>query len=417
MNNESIRVIKTYLALMLLSTFAASFIWGINTLFLLDAGLSITQAFLANAFFTVGQVMFEVPTGVIADIRGRRYSYLLGVITLLLTTIWYYYLWETGAGIIAWSLSSILLGLGFTFFSGATEAWLVDALKFNNFKGSLDNVFAKGQIYSGIAMLSGTILGGVVAQFTNLGVPYLMRIVMLGLTFIIAWKMMHDEGFKPDRNLTTQSAINDILRTSLEYGLKNPPVRWIMLSWPFMMGVAVYAFYAMQPYLLALWGDSSSYAIAGLAAAIVGGTQIGGGYLVPGLRKIFKLRTDILIFGTVISIVSLVVIGLLADFWLVLFALVIWALMFAALMPVRQAYINELVPSKQRATILSSDNLINSSGGAIAQPALGKVADVWSYGHSYVIGGIIQIISLPLILLAKKTKAPSDPIPSQAKTN
>jgi len=50
----------TYLTLMLLSTLAASFIWGVNTLFLLSAGLSNAQAFAANAFFTVGQVIFEV---------------------------------------------------------------------------------------------------------------------------------------------------------------------------------------------------------------------------------------------------------------------------------------------------------------------------------------------------------------------
>ena len=56
---QSARVVeRTYLLLILLTTVAASFIWGINTLFLLDAGLSNTEAFAANAFFTLGQVIF-----------------------------------------------------------------------------------------------------------------------------------------------------------------------------------------------------------------------------------------------------------------------------------------------------------------------------------------------------------------------
>lgn len=76
-----------YLLLLLLSTLAASLIWGINTLFLLDAGLSNAEAFAANAFFTAGLVLFEVPTGVVADTRGRRLSYLLGTLTLALTKI------------------------------------------------------------------------------------------------------------------------------------------------------------------------------------------------------------------------------------------------------------------------------------------------------------------------------------------
>ena len=52
------KVLRTYLTLTLLSTLAASFIWGVNTLFLLDAGFSNAQAFTVNAFFTAGQVLF-----------------------------------------------------------------------------------------------------------------------------------------------------------------------------------------------------------------------------------------------------------------------------------------------------------------------------------------------------------------------
>ena len=80
---------RTYLTLMLGNTLAASFIWGINTIFLLDAGLSNLEAFAANAFFTAGMVLFEVPTGIVADTVGRRASYLLGTVTLSASTLLY----------------------------------------------------------------------------------------------------------------------------------------------------------------------------------------------------------------------------------------------------------------------------------------------------------------------------------------
>ena len=73
---------RVYLSLLLGNTLAASLIWGINTIFLLDAGLSNLEAFAANAFFTAGMVIFEVPTGIVADTIGRRVSYLLGTVTL-----------------------------------------------------------------------------------------------------------------------------------------------------------------------------------------------------------------------------------------------------------------------------------------------------------------------------------------------
>src|SRR6188474_3047618 len=119
MNDLARKIQRVYLTLMLGNTLAASFIWGINTLFLLDAGLSNAQAFAANAFFTAGLVLFEIPTGVIADTRGRRMSYLLGTFTLAVSTLLYLLMWRVSAPFWAWALTSALLGLGFTFFSGA----------------------------------------------------------------------------------------------------------------------------------------------------------------------------------------------------------------------------------------------------------------------------------------------------------
>ena len=113
MNDQAQRIQRTYLTLLLGNTLAASFIWGINTLFLLDAGLSNLEAFAANAFFTAGMMIFEIPTGVVADTWGRRTSYLLGTIALAGSTLLYYLLWVTEAPFWQWAVVSMLLGLGF----------------------------------------------------------------------------------------------------------------------------------------------------------------------------------------------------------------------------------------------------------------------------------------------------------------
>src|SRR5690606_2894507 len=105
---NSRRVVTTYLVLTGLQTLAASFIWGVNTLFLLDAGLSLTEAFVANAAFTAGMVLFEIPTGVVADTAGRRASFILGAFTLLVATLAYLGLWYIEGGIILWVLVSAL---------------------------------------------------------------------------------------------------------------------------------------------------------------------------------------------------------------------------------------------------------------------------------------------------------------------
>ena len=406
---SSSRILRTYVALTSLSTLASSFIWGINTLFLLDAGLSVTQAFAANAFFTAGEVLFEVPTGVVADTLGRRASYLLGAATLFVATLLYHALWWMHGPFWAWAVVSLLLGLGFTFFSGATEAWLVDGLKATNYGGTLESAFAKGQIAMGAAMLGGTLAGGAIAQATNLGMPYLFRSAALALTFLVAFAAMRDVGFTPRKSVSLPREVRRILGSSIEHGWRNPPVRWLMLAAPFSAGVAIYAFYAMQPYLLDLYGNRESYATAGWAAALVAGAQIAGGYLVPHASRLFRRRTSLLVAGCVASVIALAMIGLLPRFAAALALMGLWALVFAAATPVTQAFINGLIPSEARATVLSSYSLLGSAGGVAFQPALGRVAEAWGYASSYLVAAGVQLLSLPFILLARRGRAPSDP--------
>jgi MFS family permease len=411
MSPESRSIQNTYLLLLLLQTLAASFIWGINTLFLLDAGLSNTEAFVANACFTAGMVLFEVPTGVVADTRGRRVSYLLGTLTLAASTVLYLLMWRVSASLWAWALASALLGLGFTFFSGAVEAWLVDALTFTGYMrdgGKLETVLAKGEIVVGVAMLGGSVAGGLIAQATNLGVPYILRAVLLGVTFVCAFRLMRDTGFTPQRGKRLSDEVRSVWRGAIDHGLANPPVRWLMLAAMFTGGVSMFAFYAMQPYLLELYGDKRAYVVAGLAAAIVAGAQIAGGLAVPHLNRVFRRRTSVVLSGVGIGAVMLAIAGLVPHFWTVIVLLVFWALTFAAVTPVRQAYLNGLIASEERATVLSFDSLMSSTGAVVSQPVLGKAADIWGYPASYLGCAAVQALAIPFVWLARREGKPSD---------
>jgi MFS family permease len=403
-------IIRIYLGLMLGNTLAASFIWGINTIFLLDAGLNNLEAFAANAFFTAGMVLFEVPTGIVADTIGRRTSYLMGTVTLAVSTLLYVLLWEIEAPFWQWAGVSMLLGLGFTFFSGAVEAWLVDALSATKFKGELDTVFARGQIVSGAAMLTGSVAGGVLAEVGGLGLPFVIRGLVLVVMFAVAFRLMHDVGFAPEKGGRPTAEMRKITGASVEYGLKVPAVRWLMVQALFTGGVGIYAFYALQPYLLELYGDPDAYSIAGLTAAIVAGAQILGGVAAPRIRRLFQRRTSALILTQAASVGALTGIGFVDSFYGVIALIVVWGLLFAATMPIRQAYINGMIPSRQRATILSFDSLMGSTGGVWAQPILGKVADSSGYASSYLLCAGISAFAIPCLLLSRRQRDPADTV-------
>jgi MFS family permease len=333
---------------------------------------------------------------------------LCGTLTLAATTGLYVLLWQLRSPFVWWAIVSALLGLGFTFFSGATEAWLVDALTATRFDGQLEGVFARGQIIGGAMMLGGSVAGGYLAQLTNLGVPYVVRAGILIGVFVLALFAMHDIGFTAHRGDHPLTEMRKIVDNSVEHGLKVPAVRATMLAGLFSGGVGIYVFYALQPYLLDLWGDQRAYGIAGLVAAISAGAQIVGGLLTERIRAAFQRRTSALLILQSMSVLMLVVMGLVGNFWLVVVAITISGLAESAGQPIRQAYLNGMIPSQQRATILSFDSLIDNAGGIVAQPALGKSADVWGYPASYLLSAAGTALALPFLARARKLNTPAD---------
>src|SRR5262245_24632971 len=295
MNAESRRIRTTYLVLSQFIWLPTSLIVGVNTLFLLDGGLTNVEAFAANAIYTLGLVLFEIPTGIVADTWGRKTSYLLGAVIQLVGNLVYFWMWHTKGPFWGWAIASLLLGFGYTFFSGALEAWVVDALKHAGYDGDLDPIFARNQIVSGVAMLVGTIAGGFIAQIAALGTPYLVRAGVQAASVIVAAVVMKDIGFTPERATGLVEQVKGLAAAGWKYGIKNRPVRWVMLAAPFYMGTGIYGFYAAQPYLLELFGDHQAIGIAGIAAAGIATTQVAGGFAVPYIRRIFPRRTHILL--------------------------------------------------------------------------------------------------------------------------
>jgi MFS family permease len=241
-------------------------------------------------------------------------------------------------------------------------------------------------------------------------VPFVLRGLVLVVMFVVAFRLMHDVGFTPAKGGRPLTEMRKIASASIEYGWRAPAVKWLMVEALFTGGSGIYAFYALQPYLLELYGDPQAYQIAGLVAAIVAAAQILGGVAAPWIRGRFRRRTSALMTTAGLGTLALGLIGIVENFWVVIGLIVTWGLLFAAAMPIRQTYLNGLIPSRQRATVLSFDSMVSSSGGVVAQPALGRAADVWGYAPSYLIGAGVSALALPFLVLSRRQNAPADTI-------
>ena len=408
------RIIRNYFIISGFYTLSASLIWGVNTLFLLDAGLDIFQVFLVNAVFSVGTTIFEIPTGVLADTRGRRVSFLLSTLILALGTLGYVAAAGMQARLLFFMLMSLVLGLGFTFYSGAVEAWFVDALNASGFDGSLDQVFARGAIVSGAAMLVGTVGGGIVGDL-DLALPYMIRSVFLVLLFIFAYFTMHEIGFQP-RTTSLKALPKEmevVAQASLQYGWRRRSVRLLILLGLIQMGYLYWGFYAWQPYFLELLGRDTVW-VAGVYAALISLATMGGNALVEYFTRFCGRRTTLLLWAAGIGALGTIFVGLAGSFWLAGFLFLVTMLTQGILTPVKQAYIHQVIPSEQRAAIISLDSMASGIGGVLSQTGLGYLSQVSSIASGYVVGGLAQLLMLPLLTRLRGLGEPADLIIGKA---
>ena len=405
------RIIRTYLGVAATTTLAQSLIWGVNTLFLLSVGLDIFQVMLINAAYTVAQVIFEVPTGVVADTIGRRVSYLLAVAIILVSTLLYVGFGLMGYGLWPFAAASALLGVGYTFYTGAVDAWMVDALHSVGYEGRLEPIFARYGVMFGIFMLIGTTLGGLLGQI-DLWIPYVARAVVLVPAFLLGLLVMRDLGFK-GRPLTLGSFGGETRRIAAEgvtYGLRDKVVRFIMFS-SLVQGVFfMYGFYSWQKYFLDLLGRDLVW-VTGVIAALVGLTQIFGNLLVGRITARVPDRGLILMVCSAVTTLAVIGAALVQQFWIAVPLYLVSTMAFGISMPVKQGWLNSRIPSQQRATIISLDALFGDGGSTVGQVGLGYLSQAVSIPVAWLVGGVIQGASVPLLAVARRAERaePAEP--------
>jgi MFS family permease len=404
------RVIRSYLVINALFTLSASLIWGINTLFLLDAGLTIFQVFVANAAFTAAMALFEVPTGVVADTRGRRASFLLSEAILAVGTLAYVGVAAIQGGLLLFCLAGVVLGLGYTFYSGAVEAWLVDALKATGYERELDGVFARASMVTHVAMIVGTVGGGLLGTI-DLSIPYLVRAALILMALVVGFRTMHDIGFTP-RTMRIRGIVGEMRtvgRAGITYGWGKPAVRLLLMESFVTWGFFAWAWYAWQPYFLELYGSDAIW-VSGLIAALFSLAGIAGNALVGRLARPGRRRTSILLVAGAATTSTMVATGLIRSFWITVPVFLLGAVAGGVLQPVRQTYLHRSIPSSERATLVSFDSLVGSLGSVGGQTGLGYLSQERSVPAGFVVGGLVTVLTIPIYVRLRALHEPADRI-------
>lgn len=409
------RAIRAYVGIGGLFTLGASLIWAINTVFVIRVGgLDLFGAMLVNTSYTVSQMVFEVPTGVIADTLGRRISILLSFVIIMLSTVLYVLTPMLGWGIMGFFGASILLGLGYTFQTGAIDAWIVDALDFTGWELPKDRVFAWGQTSIAVGMMVGSLAGGLLGQ-VDLRLPYAVRTVVLAICFVAALAVVRDVGFTP-RPLKLSSfgtETRTVFDAGVAFGWRSRVIRPVLWASAISGLFFMYGFYAWQPYVLALLGRDSVWLLGVVQAASSAAGIAGNAIVSRATKKRPELAGNpkVLYAMGVVSAVAIAAIGAVGIVWrstgiapaaAAIGLWLVWGVGFGIVTPIRMSYLNRHIPSSQRATVLSLDAFFADGGAAAGQPFFGWLSKQVSISIAWLVGSVVLLVAAPFYSVSGK---------------
>ena len=389
-----------YLISRAISTFAFATAFTTSAVYRYEAaGLDPLQLVLLGTALELSVFLFEIPTGVVADLVSRRLSVIIGYVLIGLGML----LEGSFPVFLTILLAQIVWGAGDTFISGAEDAWLADEVG----ESRLTAVYLRGSQVSQIAVLAG-IGANVLLANQQLNFPFFAGgLVHLFLALFLAI-FMPEHYFRPtptaDRN-TWQK-----LSGTFQAGLETIRIRPLLVT---ILGISfVYGLYSealdrlWQPHFLE---DITFPAVSDISSVTWFGMLNASILLISLLTiEIARRRTQSFqpqqmtrLLAGMSGVISggMVVFGLAANFPLAVASYGAVIIVRRTLQPLYSAWINRGIPSTVRATVLSTFGQMDAIGQITGGPAIGLIANQFGMRVALVLAGFLLS---PVLLLYRR---------------
>lgn len=372
-------------------------------------GLNAFQLVLVGTVLETACFILEIPTGVVADLYSRRRSILIGV-----------FLYGIGfimEGSLPWFgtvlLAQVVWGCGDTFISGALEAWIASEER----ERSMDHVFLRGGQISQAGSVLGVVLGTLFGNL-DLRLPTVAAGVLFLIFGIVLIGIMPEANFSPTREKEKNllSDIAGLFKVNLSF-IKGAPMLLVLLAITFCGGLASEGFdrlstaHFLEDMRMPSFGPLNSVTWFGVMSLLGSGLGIlASQVLITYLEKRGTAsRTGVVLFTSAGYILGLILFAFGKSFWFVLAVFLLTGLMRSLKEPILDAWMNEHVEEKMRATVFSTSGQLNSFGQIIGGPLVGLVAQQVSVSWGLVCTALLLLPVLFLLPVAKKVEKSKTP--------
>ena len=366
---------KTYLLFSAITAMCFSLVATVMIVYHIEiVHLNPLQLILVGTTLELACFIFEIPTGIVADVYSRKLSIVIGGVL-------------TGVGfILEGSISSfifvlvaqIVWGLGSTFISGSLEAWIAEEEK-NKY---LDEIYIKGAQAGQIGAFIGIVLSTVIANF-SVRLPIIVSGVLFIILALFLWLYMPENNFKPSApgDLNTFKKMVYTFKSGLKF-VKSKSIIMILLAVTLFYGLSSEGYdrlsnaHFLQDTTLPKLGNLSSvtwFGIFGILGMIL--SFIVMHFMAKNLKNEDNRKNGkLLLCINILYISSMLIFALTRNFSLMLIAYLATNTFRIINEPIFSAWLNGHIDDNSRATVLSINGQMNSLGQILGGPIIGIIA-------------------------------------------
>jgi MFS family permease len=342
-------------------------------------GISFSQVLLLNSWYLFCVFALEIPTGTVADFFGRKTSMFLGSVVSILAIIVYvsypnFYVFMAGETV--WAVA-------FTLKSGANEALVYDSLKMLGCEETSKLIYSRMESFKMAGILTGALLGSVLARYGGLRMPLLSMIVPFGLSALFVAMMLEP----PAGEKVAKASYIQTLRGGIEFFARHRILKILTFD---MVAIGSFTFLIIWAYQMLLQEAKVDIIYFGMVHATMCLAQIAVLQSFNRFERYLGRKRRLLVVTALIAGIGFVGLGLSRSAWMLVCLIVVTAGFGLSRTPLYISYMNRFIPSDKRATILSVTSMARNIGIGLANLAAAAVSG-WSLRYMMIASGAIII--------------------------
>lgn len=373
---------------------------GIWMIYLASKGMSLTQLGLLETIFHITSFTMEVPTGAVADIFGRKISRILGRIFSLVSVI----LLLAANSFLWFAISFVFTALSYNLESGAGDALVYDSLKEIGEEHSYMKISGRKEFFYQIASVISFFVGGYLAT-KSYNIAFVLTIVIASINIMQSFTFKEPSIGRIEAKGDNKNIFVKQLKASIKVIIDKPKIGFLIIFTEIVMAFCTCIFFYLQNYLK---GDGYSEAVIGIIYAV---SSLGSALVATQVHRIEKKIKEqgLLLLIPLVAVVCIWGVAL-SSFHYIYF--IVLMLMEGILYVSISDYINKMIPSENRATILSFSSMVFSFFMITLFPFIGMIGDRYSLSVAFKalgsLGSVLVIInSYTLLVKVNKKSAES----------